>query len=233
LTGQRESRYGSWGHLESSDQNLTTQPAPKYQVLLDNFRAVQGSCNIDLTVLPLELTDFKAQCTENQAIELIWMTASESNLKNFEVELSYDSQHWQTVEQIDSKGKITTNQTYQYLHYGASLKQSILYYRLKINELDGTTSYSKVISVICDKPNGNKDFSLFPNPTDGSFTVQFHSNEVSKLEFRDMMGRLISVQSVDNQTSMQFSAQRLGLSAGIYYLKTNANHGKMQRLIIL
>jgi hypothetical protein len=48
-----------------------------------------------------------------------------------------------------------------------------------------------------------------------------------------MMGRLISVQSVDNQTSMQFSAQRLGLSAGIYYLKTNGNHNKMQRLIIL
>ena len=51
LTGVRESRYGSWGHIEDIDQDLTKQPAPKYQVLLDNFRAIQGSCGLSLPCL--------------------------------------------------------------------------------------------------------------------------------------------------------------------------------------
>jgi hypothetical protein len=52
LTGPRESRYGSWGHLENNDQNLAMQPAPKYQALLNNFTAVQPQCSINSTVYP-------------------------------------------------------------------------------------------------------------------------------------------------------------------------------------
>jgi hypothetical protein len=52
LTGPRESRYGSWGHLENNDQNLVTQPAPKYQVLINNFTSVQPQCNINNTIYP-------------------------------------------------------------------------------------------------------------------------------------------------------------------------------------
>jgi Secretion system C-terminal sorting domain len=232
LTGQRESRYGSWGHLESSDQNLTTQPAPKYQVLLDNFRSVQGTCNINLTALPLELVDFKAQCVLNQSVQLIWTTASESNLKNFEIQWSKDANHWQTMERIDSKGNATTNQSYQYSHLYSNLNRSVLYYRLKINELDGSMSYSKVVSVTCDKADTKTDFSIFPNPTSDAFTIQFHSNEVSKLELRDIMGRLVWVQSVDNQSSMQINVQSLGLSTGVYFLKTNLQGGRIHKLII-
>jgi PKD domain len=55
LTGPRESRYGSWGHVEDVFQDLNTQPAPKYQVLLDNFGANQGTCNIDLGARVLAL----------------------------------------------------------------------------------------------------------------------------------------------------------------------------------
>ncbi len=232
LTGPRESRYGSWGHLESSDQNLTTQPAPKYQVLLDNIRSIQGTCNIDLTALPLELTDFKAQCTPNPSIQLIWTTAAEQNIKNFELEWSYDGTHWQTIGQVDSKRQ-ATHSSYQYLHYDAPWNYSVLYYRLKINELDGTINYSQIVSVMCNKRNAKEDFSIFPNPTSDVFTIEFHSHEVSKLELRDIMGRLIWVQSIDNQSSMQLSARQLNLSAGVYYLKTDSNGRKMQRLIIL
>ena len=45
LTGPRKSKYGSWGHLEYIDQDTTTEPAPKYSVLLRNINpAVQGTC---------------------------------------------------------------------------------------------------------------------------------------------------------------------------------------------
>ena len=39
LASTRESEYGSWGHLEQIDQNTSTQPAPKYDALLDNVYA--------------------------------------------------------------------------------------------------------------------------------------------------------------------------------------------------
>lgn len=36
----RESVYGSWGILEDIDQDLNTQPAPKYQALIDNMHPI-------------------------------------------------------------------------------------------------------------------------------------------------------------------------------------------------
>jgi PKD repeat protein len=233
LTGLRESRYGSWGHVESSDQNLTTHPAPKYQVLLDNFRSVQGACDINLNALPLELIDFKAQCTPNRLIQLNWTTASEWNLKNVELQFSEDANHWQTIQEVGSKGNITTQQSYQYVHHRANPNGLVIYYRLKINELDGKINFSKVISWVCESADKQQDFSIFPNPAEDMFTIQFHSKEISTLECRDIMGRLIFIQPIDNQSSMQLSAQQLNLSAGVYYLKTDSNGRKMQRLIIL
>ena len=45
LTGARQSKYGSWGHLEYIDQDTTTEPAPKYSVILKNINpTVQGTC---------------------------------------------------------------------------------------------------------------------------------------------------------------------------------------------
>jgi hypothetical protein len=39
----RESRYGSWGHLEDIDQDIAQVPAPKWQVLMDNIHATCGT----------------------------------------------------------------------------------------------------------------------------------------------------------------------------------------------
>lgn len=39
----RESRYGSWGHLEDIDQDIAQTPAPKWQALMDNIHATCGS----------------------------------------------------------------------------------------------------------------------------------------------------------------------------------------------
>ena len=45
LTGERQSKFGSWGHLEYIDQDTATEPAPKFSVLLKNINpAVQGTC---------------------------------------------------------------------------------------------------------------------------------------------------------------------------------------------
>lgn len=37
LAAEKESIYGSWGHLEDIDQDTATQYAPKYQALMDNM----------------------------------------------------------------------------------------------------------------------------------------------------------------------------------------------------
>ena len=45
LTGNRQSVFGSWGHLEYINQNIITEPAPKFSALLANINpAVQGTC---------------------------------------------------------------------------------------------------------------------------------------------------------------------------------------------
>ncbi|MEN9611753.1 MAG: hypothetical protein RLZZ628_2567 [Bacteroidota bacterium] len=229
LTGQRASRYGSWGHLESSDQNLATQPAPKYQVLLDNFRSVQGSCNINLTALPFVLTDFKATCVQKLSVQLFWTAPSAAKIQRFELQGSKDAKLWQAIEQIAAKNY----SNYQYVHQDANANATIFYYRLKMVDLEGKISYSKVITVTCDNADKSLDFSIFPNPTDGTCTIQFHASDATLLECRDFTGRVLFVKSIDGQSTLQLNAQTLGLSAGVYFLNTNGKHRKAQRLIVL
>ncbi len=52
LASERENRFGAWGHLEHIDQDTTTTPAPKYQVLIDQINLCEDRCVPSITLYP-------------------------------------------------------------------------------------------------------------------------------------------------------------------------------------
>jgi chitodextrinase len=211
LTGPRESRYGSWGHIEDIDQNLTARPAPKYQVLLDNFRSNQGVCNLDMIVVPLELIDFQG-VAEWQGNRLSWQFADTKDLASVEVQKCRDGKFSVSVP-IDivrdsEKHSVSTDAT----------PYELTYYRLKMTELDGTIRYSKTIAVKRLHTEGVK-IKVYPNPVSDVLTIE---NAVGQeLEIVNMLGQ--TVRRIEPSVLLAFIPLSLDVSSlpkGIYFIKT-------------
>lgn len=232
LTGVRESRYGSWGHIEDINQNLTTTPAPKYQVLLDNFKTSENICPV---VAPIELSAFAAKCLNNSQIQVNWTSVFEKNIASFEIQDSLIGRTWQRVDTLLSKGNAVTPQTYQWVYKLATPTNNTRFIRLKVKDLNGNSTYYTTTPITCltatQEPFEN-DFTIYPNPANDGFTVKLLSSDVQILECYDILGRLVFSKKIDTpQYEAHFSTKNEGLKAGTYFLKTNK--GKMKKLMIL
>lgn len=209
LTGPRESRYGSWGHLEDIDQDPSVQAAPKYQVLLDNFGSQQGSCN--QTVVPIELSDFTINCTQKEQINVKWTTVSESNIQSFDIQNSLDGKRWTTVETVSAKGHSSTPQYYAVILENNLSNNKPVYYRLKTKSLDGSEDFSKNLTLECSYTEGGK-IKVYPNPVSTVLTIENGENKA--FEIINALGQTVLWGSIQ---SSQVDTQ--SLPSGIYFLK--------------
>ena len=96
---------------------------------------------------PLPLTWFAVMAQqEGNGVKLSWTTGTERNTAIFEVQCHQGNNDWRTVGNIQAKGTSTTPQHYQFLH-GGVLSKGSHYYRIQQTDIDGQTSYSKVMVV--------------------------------------------------------------------------------------
>ncbi|MDQ3141202.1 MAG: T9SS type A sorting domain-containing protein [Bacteroidota bacterium] len=76
LIAPRSSRYGSWGLLETVDQDLSQVPAPKYEAVLDNI----FECKISTGVNNSDNTKMTLQILQNPADDYLQISINEKNV---------------------------------------------------------------------------------------------------------------------------------------------------------
>jgi Concanavalin A-like lectin/glucanases superfamily/GEVED domain len=114
----------------------------------------------NVTTLPITLISFTGKATEN-GNTLNWKTDSEKNFSHFEIQRSENGKEFEKI------GKVEGNhaEVYQFLDQISSLNfNSSLFYRLKIIDLDGSASFSKIISIENDFEKSIVG-QFYPNPT--------------------------------------------------------------------
>ena len=117
--------------------------------------------------LPIKLLSFTAFKNLNK-ISLSWSTSSEINFDFFEIDKSTDGKAFHSIAKV--KGHGTTDELNEYSLDDEKPYIGKNYYRLKSVDFDGFTEYFKVVLVDFD---GKKNFSIYPNPSDGiSFTTE-------------------------------------------------------------
>ncbi|MBL7815095.1 MAG: family 16 glycosylhydrolase [Saprospiraceae bacterium] len=165
----------------------------------DNF--VFGKTEL---VVPVELIDFQA-ILKNKKVALTWEVAEEKNLKNYEIERSYNG------VDFDILGFVAATKDKVYRFEDAEPLKPIGFYRLKMNDNDGRFAYSKILSVAVS----DKTVFVFPNPTHDFIEIK-NIETLKTIELFDQNGRLLR----------QFSSRpinRLDLRdvpKGIYQLRT-------------
>src|SRR5204862_3127439 len=94
--------------------------------------------------LPLVLAEFTGTINSNNSVSLEWKTSSELNSKEFDVERSVDGVNFEAISIVPAAGNSTV--TINYSHRDEDHPQkSVLYYRLKLLDIDGRYEYSKVL----------------------------------------------------------------------------------------
>ena len=131
------------------------------------------------TPLPVTLSSFTGTKI-GEKVALRWVTESEQNTRNFTLEKSIDGINFSDLTTVLAAKN--TNKTAKYEFIDNTPFNGNNYYRLKTNDLDGSSRYDGSIIVVNMERSGL--VKIFPNPTTGKMTIQLHSETETDAHLR-------------------------------------------------
>ncbi|MEO6820242.1 MAG: T9SS type A sorting domain-containing protein, partial [Ginsengibacter sp.] len=164
--------------------------------------------------LSVNLINYTAEI-EGTRSKLKWITAAESQNKEFIITRSPDGLNYTEIGRVTGKGNISSQNSYVY--YDESPVSGTNFYRLEQLSYNGekadlgvrTVHFSLVV----------KNFMrIYPNPIKNSVMVEFTSKMYNQLELTDVNGKVLqrfSLMSTDSKKNIIVD----NLSAGIYFIK--------------
>ena len=183
-------------------------------------------------ILPVGLLHFGAQA-DNDRVNLSWTTSSESNNSYFTVERSRDGSTFEVVGTVPTQAPGGNSSTpLDYASIDRAPYSGVSFYRLKQTDLDGTSTYSAVVSVSLTK---KKSLAVYPNPTTGTLHLSgVNASETSvKIEWFDLSGRSLLQGTIP--VSGGYATLNAPFNNGMYTLRITASDGSvtLQNVIIM
>jgi hypothetical protein len=126
--------------------------------------------------LSVEISGFTAVPCNNK-ICLNWQTSTETDNRYFELQRSSDGIYFEAILQQESRARDgNSHSRIDYEAFDASPLAGVNYYRLKQVDINGSYSYSKLLSVQY-LPQKGISFLVFPSVTSGDFSAQLKGSE--------------------------------------------------------
>lgn len=164
--------------------------------------------------LPVTITDFVAQ-KQNSSVLLTWNATFENNFSRFEIERSIDGTGFYHI------GSVTGANLANYHFTDNSLPSGpIVYYRLKMVDIDGSFSYSRTVPVRLN--NNISNAIVYPNPSAGPVKITLTQALKSSTQLRivDVAGRIVKAIPV-NKGIYSVDINVSDLAAGRYFILLN------------
>ena len=201
------------------DSTYSVTSNGKYWVVATNSVATQltlYSDTINIIDLPVTLSSFTAS-TNNNTIKTNWHTATELNTSHFIIQHSTDGSSFTDIGTVKAIGSGANSYSFIDTHPADGTN----YYRLESVDKDGSSSYSKVVSVQFTV-NSNQ-LTVYPNPAKEAVTIK--GNHIASLQLIDNMGRVVKAVSLRDATNPVLSVS--SLAAGVYHLRIQTTDGKV------
>lgn len=181
--------------------------------------------------LPVTLTQFSATCASDH-VELNWQTASEQNSDVYIIERSENGIEWSPIDEVKAAGN--SNQTIDYSYMDYDKMRGTLYYQLQQVDMDGKTKTYGPISATCHQED--LEVSIYPNPTDGDYSILVSSNREENFEMYIEManGTQVHQHTIHiKEGSNLLNMHSKDLDSGIYFVRiTNGSDTYLKKLII-
>ncbi len=185
---------------------------------IDNFKVTAQ------TTIPVQLVDFKAQ-KENQAVKLLWSTATELNNAYYAVERSENGKSFEKIGEILGYGNSNILKSYQFMD--EKPMNTVNYYRLRQVDFDGKETVYKTVSVNFGK---NTTTKVYPSIAKDKINVEINGdNGASDLLVVNLLGQVVKAQKLQN-TEGVFPVNISDLPNGSYIMRiVSKNESVSQR----
>lgn len=166
--------------------------------------------------LPLHLILFEASARDNNAV-LKWTSENEINTRRFVVECSENGASFKDIGTIMALNQQGVNQ-YGFTH--ENLSGGTYYYRLRMEDMDGTYEYSQVKMVLITK---DEAVLVYPNPARDYVIVSGLSGK-HVIKLIGVNGRILRT-IVSNSSTEKINLY--GLAKGVYNLIVISSNGSV------
>lgn len=167
---------------------------------------------VNFAPVPLTLLDFNGMVQPNNNVLLSWKTANEISTSRFNIEQSNDGRKFSSIGAVTAKGTGDNNYSQQ-----VSLPGGIVYYRLKIIDIDARYSYSNIIKISGEKNKAG--FVLLNNPVRNEININLRDNNLANTN-----ASIINSQGMIVKTFMLSGGmQHINVSTlapGLYFIRT-------------
>jgi len=184
------------------------------------------------TPLPVVLTAFTGQAGSTGNV-LRWATASEANSDRFEVERSADGQEFAKIGQLAAAGTTSAAHSYQFTDIATPAGTS--YYRLRQVDLDGTASYSPVVTLAASAAATSSTKPVaYPTvfTTELSVTLPGTETQAATVALLTADGRPVYSRTVQLGTTPQALAELPTLAPGVYLLRIATAAGATTQRVV-
>lgn len=211
----RSAQFGSWGILETMDQDTNLIPAPKYSAVLNNMAG--PGCEGTLAV---EWDDYSVEETDCRAM-IRWSTRSEANNSHFIISRSSGSGGiFRSVGRVPATNSGSGG---AYSFAETDLPAGSYAYRIQQVDRDGSTSSLGVQAVDVSCSRSGSRLRVVPNPVGESLRLSGDFTGSGRIDVLAADGRLILRQQLDRIGEGRVATGQL--PAGIYYALVYPDRG--------
>lgn len=188
----------------------------------------------DLSPLPVSLVELSARWEENDGV-VSWVTASEVNNSHFVVERSFDGIDYSVAGKVGTAapgGNSSAMLSYRFADKNIrSITADYVFYRLVQFDYNGTQQvHGPVLLAERSVRSRQSELTLYPNPTQGQFTVVKKGGTASyTVTVLNMAGqpvhKQLNVSARDLATGYVIDADRAGWPCGIYVVQLESDRG--------
>lgn len=181
--------------------------------------------------LPVSLISFGVKPQNPNAVEVNWITGSETNNKLFIIERSIDLKTFEEVTQVrDVAGNTNGPATKNYRIVDNSPFRGTSYYRLtQVDFNDSKTTYPAKSVII------GRTYGVFPNPLENaSFSLELDDPITARIVLLSPEGRLIPFKKSASANQENVTIQPISqLTSGLYLLQvTERGQTRVHRVIV-
>ncbi|MFN5418493.1 MAG: T9SS type A sorting domain-containing protein [Flavobacteriia bacterium] len=168
--------------------------------------------NCAIIILPVEVTNYNAELSKKNTVDLTWQTASERNNDYFTIEKSIDGENWELLGKQTGFG--TSNSIHNYYMEDTKPQIGNNYYKLKQTDFDGS---QKEIDIKAVRYSPSGLYYLSPNPAKNSVTIVGENLSDYSIKLYNSLGAQILINSeLRDQSKIELNSSQL--NAGVYFI---------------
>jgi hypothetical protein len=185
------------------------------------------------STLPVKLSAFNARKNDTK-VALDWTTSMEKNVSHFTIQRSLNGSDYSDIGMIFTSGDSETQRNYQFSDDIRNISKTVIYYRLKMVDLDGKFEYSPVRVIRIGAQNESPSVLAYPNPVTDNLRITLPAswqNEKVTIDLVNTNGQLVKRIS-NNRAGQTETLDVRDLTVGLYMVRvSNGSETAVQRIV--